>query len=39
LGDSLVAGTALNYGLTLVTHNIKDFAWVPNLPLLDPLSK
>jgi predicted nucleic acid-binding protein len=37
LGDSLVAGTALNYSLTLLTHNIDDFQWIPDLRLLDPL--
>jgi predicted nucleic acid-binding protein len=37
LGDALVAGTAVAHGLTLVTHNVRDFAWVPDLKLLDPL--
>jgi toxin FitB len=38
LGDALVAGTALVYQLTLVTRNTKDFAWIPNLQLLDPFA-
>jgi toxin FitB len=37
LGDSLVAATALTFQLTLVTHDIQDFKWIPLLPLLDPL--
>ncbi len=36
LPDNLIASTAIAYGLTLVTHNIKDFAGL-NLPLLDLL--
>ena len=39
LGDALVASTALNYQLTLMTHNTQDFDWVDNLELLDPLEK
>ncbi len=38
LGDALVAGTALVHNLTLVTHNTKDFDWIPSLSLLDPLA-
>lgn len=38
LGDSLVAGTALAHGLTLVTRNTSDFRWVPGLQCLDPLA-
>ena len=37
LGDSLLAGTALTYGLTLLTHNTTDFQWIPGLGLFDPL--
>ena len=37
LGDSLIAATALAYGLTLITHNTEDFRWVANLKLLDPI--
>jgi len=36
LGDSLVAGTALTHDLTLVTRNIEDFKWIPDLKLLNP---
>lgn len=39
LGDSLVAGTALEHGLTLVTRNEKDFEWIPGLTLLNPLTE
>lgn len=38
LGDSLVAGTALLQGCTLVTRNTKDFDWIPGLKLLDPFA-
>ncbi len=37
LGDSIVAATALVHELTLVTRNVKDFDWIPDLSLLDPL--
>ncbi len=36
LGDSLVAATALERDLTLVTHNTIDFSWIKNLSVLDP---
>jgi predicted nucleic acid-binding protein len=37
LGDALIAATALNHGLTLATHNLKDFEWIKSLEALDPL--
>ena len=37
LGDSLIAGTALAHGLTLVTKDTQDFQWIDGLTLLDPL--
>ncbi|MCB1658876.1 MAG: type II toxin-antitoxin system VapC family toxin [Pseudomonadales bacterium] len=37
LGDSLIAATAICHCLTLVTRNTKDFEWIPNLRLLNPL--
>jgi toxin FitB len=39
LGDSLIASTALIHNLTLVTHNCRDFEWIPNLALFDPIRK
>lgn len=36
LGDSLIAATALINNLTLVTRNLEDFAWVPQLEVLNP---
>lgn len=36
LGDSLIAATCLVHGLTLVTRNTGDFAWIANLSLLNP---
>jgi hypothetical protein len=39
LGDSLVAGTALFYGLTLVTRNVADFSGIADLKVLDPFAE
>ena len=38
LGDALIAGTALNVKLKLATHNTKDFEWIEELELIDPLA-
>nr|VFJ74916.1 MAG: hypothetical protein BECKFW1821C_GA0114237_106713 [Candidatus Kentron sp. FW] len=39
LGDSIIAATAvLNY-LTLLTANVRDFQWIPNIKLLNPLTE
>ena len=38
LGDALVAGTALTHDFTLVTRNTKDFDWINDLRLLNPLT-
>jgi predicted nucleic acid-binding protein len=37
LGDALIAATTLVHGLTLVTRNQKDFEWIPNLSILNPV--
>ncbi|MBE9030174.1 type II toxin-antitoxin system VapC family toxin [filamentous cyanobacterium LEGE 11480] len=34
--DAWIAATALRHDLSLVTHNIKDFQFVPNLKLITP---
>lgn len=36
LGDAIIAATALGYGQTLVTRNVKDFDWVEGLKVVDP---
>lgn len=36
LGDALVAATAIERKLTLVTHNTKDFSWIKIFSVLDP---
>ncbi len=36
--DLLIAATALEHGLTLVTRNVDDYADIPNLSLLRPSS-
>jgi predicted nucleic acid-binding protein len=33
--DAIIAATALEYDLTLITHNTSDFQGIPNLRLLD----
>jgi toxin FitB len=38
LADSLIAGTALASGYTLVTRNTNDFDWVQGLSLLNPFA-
>jgi len=38
LGDALIAGTPLVHGFRLATRNVGDFAWIPGLEVVDPLS-
>ena len=37
LGDALIAATAIYHGLTLATHNTKDFEQIEPLKVVDPL--
>jgi len=37
LGDALIAGTALSYGLTIVTANVKDYEWIEGVEVINPL--
>ncbi len=37
LGDALIAATALSFGLTLVTANEKDYAWIEALKIVNPV--
>ena len=37
LGDALIAGTCLEYQLTLATRNTSDFDWIKNFTLVNPL--
>jgi len=39
LGDALIASTALIHQLPLVTHNTRDFQWIAELELIDPLAE
>ena len=36
LGDAIIAATALEHNLQLVTRNSKDFAWIDGLRMLNP---
>jgi len=36
-GDALIAGTCLDYGLPLATANTKDFEWIDELVIHNPL--
>ena len=38
LGDALIAATAIENDLTLVTRNTKDFKWIDSLKLIDPFT-
>lgn len=37
LGDAIIAATALEYNLQLVTRNSKDFAWIDGLRIVNPI--
>jgi len=39
LGDALIAATAIYHGLTLATHNTKDFERIKSLKVVDPMRK
>ena len=39
LGDAVIAATALEHNLTLITHNTRDFQWIDALRLLDPMER
>lgn len=38
LGDALIAGTALIYDLKIVTSNVKDYQWIDDIEIINPLS-
>ncbi|MCP4423841.1 MAG: type II toxin-antitoxin system VapC family toxin [Chloroflexi bacterium] len=37
LGDALIAATALVHDLKVITRNQKDFDWIPNLSVHNPI--
>jgi predicted nucleic acid-binding protein len=39
LADAMIAATALIHQLPLVTHNTRDFQWIAELELIDPLTE
>lgn len=36
IADALIASTAINYDLTVVTYNVRDFHFVDSLKMLEP---
>jgi len=38
LGDALIAATALTHHVTIATANIKDYAWIDDLEVVNPVS-
>ena len=38
LGDAIIAATALEHNLTLITRNTRDFRWIDILDLHNPIS-
>ena len=39
LGDAIIAATALEHNLTLITRNTRDFRWIEGLDLQDPMEQ
>jgi predicted nucleic acid-binding protein len=37
LGDSIIAATTIVHNLTLITANVKDFQWVQEITIVNPL--
>ena len=38
LGDALIAATALTHNLDVATANVKDYTWIDDLEVVNPLS-
>ena len=38
LGDAIIAATALEHNLTSITRNARDFRWIDNLDIHNPIS-
>jgi predicted nucleic acid-binding protein len=38
LGDAIIAATALQFDMPLITNNTSDFKWVENLKTINPLA-
>lgn len=36
LGNSIIAATALEHNLLLITRNVGDFRWITGLQAIDP---
>ena len=39
LGDAIIAATALEHNLTLITRNTRDFRWIVGVRLLNPMEE
>lgn len=37
LGDSIIAATAIIYQCQILTRNTRDFQWIPNLSVINPM--
>ena len=38
LGDAIIAAIALEWHITIATHNTDDFVWIDGLVVIDPLT-
>jgi toxin FitB len=38
LGDAIIAATALEHGVPLVTRNVDDFKHIPGLQVINPFA-
>lgn len=39
LADAIIAATAIIHHLPLATQNVRDFAWINSLPILNPYGR
>jgi hypothetical protein len=39
LGDAIIAATALEYGVPVVTRNATDFSQIPGLEVINPFDE
>ncbi len=39
LGDSIIAATTIVHNLNLITANVKDFQWIQEITIVNPLKE